>query len=302
MASDIHYPKKTLSAIDYCLKKDQGVLFKRHLEESITRIEDAYSSDNFPFRQHLGASVIGQSCARKLWYGFRWSKKQTFEGQTLRLFNRGHLEEARFIALLEMIGAKFFTPEKGSQFRITDSNGHFGGSLDGVATGIPDFEQNEPVLCEFKTLNDSNFKKLQQSGLQEEKLEHFVQMQVYMYKMKLKVGLYLGVNKNNDHLYGEIVHLNVDAAKYYLSRANDIIYSDKPPTRISESPGWYECHFCPFSNICHFNKETEQNCRTCTHSSPNSYDGQWSCSYHEKHMDIQEQYKGCSDWNKSEWK
>ena len=63
------------------------------------------------FRSHLGASMIGRECSRELWYSFRWVKPSSFNGRMLRLFNRGHREEERFIEWLEGIGAKVWADD-----------------------------------------------------------------------------------------------------------------------------------------------------------------------------------------------
>ncbi|WBF77029.1 hypothetical protein PSV3_00328 [Septimatrevirus PSV34] len=57
-------------------------------------------------RRHLGASLIGDECKRKLWYIFRWCFREQTDGRKQRLFNRGHREEARFIEWLEGIGVQ----------------------------------------------------------------------------------------------------------------------------------------------------------------------------------------------------
>lgn len=57
-----------------------------------------------PFRNHLGGSMIGRKCEREIWYGFRWAKRPSFQGRMLRLFERGHLEEFRFVKYLKMAG------------------------------------------------------------------------------------------------------------------------------------------------------------------------------------------------------
>ena len=44
-------------------------------------------------RSHLGASLIGHSCSRYLWYLFRWVFHYQFSGRMYRLFQRGHREE-----------------------------------------------------------------------------------------------------------------------------------------------------------------------------------------------------------------
>lgn len=73
----------------------------------VHRIDDAWVAEeakNDPFRAHLGGSMIGKECERELMYSFRWAKKPDFSGRMLRLFNRGHKEEFRFVAFLRMIG------------------------------------------------------------------------------------------------------------------------------------------------------------------------------------------------------
>lgn len=55
-------------------------------------------------RKHLGFSLIGDDCRRKLWYGFRWCKKPKPEPRVKRLFDRGHKEEERFVDYLRGIG------------------------------------------------------------------------------------------------------------------------------------------------------------------------------------------------------
>lgn len=56
------------------------------------------------FRKHLGGSLIGRPCDRELWYSFRWATAKKHSGRILRLFDRGHLEEFRFIEYLESVG------------------------------------------------------------------------------------------------------------------------------------------------------------------------------------------------------
>ena len=82
---------------------------------------------------------MGRPCSRELWYTFHWATEKKFEGQTLRLFNRGHLEGPRMMALLKMIGCTIWQfDSEGKQFRIDGHKGHFGGGLDGVVLGVPD--------------------------------------------------------------------------------------------------------------------------------------------------------------------
>jgi hypothetical protein len=256
--------KKTKAAIDAMLEADQGARYRTTLKNVIPHMGDAYRGADDGFRSHLGASQIGKVCDRALWYGFRWAVKPKFIGRMLRLFNRGHLEEARFIALLLSIDVKVWQQDaNGNQFRISEFGGHFGGSGDGVGMGIPDIELNSPCVLEFKTHNDKSFKKLITDGVKAVKLEHWVQMQSYMRKMGIPVALYGAANKNDDELYFEIVHLDTVAADIYIQRAHTIIFTRTPPDKIHDSTGWYECKYCDQNTVCHLGAEPARNCRTC---------------------------------------
>src|SRR5260370_37914849 len=112
----IYLAQKTLDLIKSSVEKDQGAAYRTALGKVIPHIKDVYESDN-SFRRHLGASIIGIECARQIYYSFRWFKKRHFSDQRLRLVNRGHLEEARFIALFLSIGCQVYQQdENGKQF------------------------------------------------------------------------------------------------------------------------------------------------------------------------------------------
>lgn len=255
---------RTMKAIDDMVEADQGAKYRQNLQKVIPHIGDAYRGEDEGFRSHLGASQIGKTCDRSIWYSFRWAVKPKFNGRMLRLFNRGHLEEARFIALLISIGVEVYQQDaEGKQFRISDFGGHLGGAGDGVGLRIPDLPAGTAALLEFKTHGDKSFKKLQKDGVRVAKPEHYAQMQTYMRKMGLAVALYGAVNKNDDELHLEIVHLNSIAADIYLQRGQTIIFARKPPEKIHDSTGWYECKYCDQNTVCHLGAEPAKNCRTC---------------------------------------
>lgn len=289
---------KTLQAINDALESDQGALFRKYLGEEMAQAKDPFREASFSFRTHLGASIVGRDCARALWYSFRWASSVRHQGRILRLFNRGHLEEPRFVALLRMIGCKVWSKDDlGNQFKVIAHNNHFGGSLDGVGVGIPDNPGN-PMLLEFKTHNDKNFAKLQANGVRSAKYEHFVQTQCYMGGYQLTQALYLATNKNDDDLYGEIINFDKEIFEASMDRAGKIIFADVPPPKINESPGWYTCKVCDFRVICHQNGMPERNCRTCVHVKPGD-NGNWTCTRHNVSLTEASQLAGCPDyrWN-----
>lgn len=289
---------KTMQAIESAIAADQGASYRTHLATVLPHIGDAYRGEDEGFRSHLGASVIGGECARAIWYGWRWFTKPKFSGRILRLFNRGHLEEGRFIAALLTIGVQIYQQdENGKQFRISAINGHFGGSGDGVAVNIPDLPAGMPALLEFKTHNDKSFKKLVQEGVRSAKFEHYVQMNIYMRKMGLTAAMYGAVNKNDDDLYFEIVHLDTATADQFLDRGQQIVFLPAAPKRISESPGWFGCMYCDHRPVCHLKKAPEANCRTCMYSAALE-DGSWRCTHptEAKTLSKLDQLKGCDKY------
>lgn len=271
-----------MKAIEAAIAFDQGAAYRQNLQRVLPHIGDAYRGHDDPFRTHLGASVIGKECTRSIWYGFRWATIPKFGGRMLRLFNRGHLEEGRIIAALLAIGVQVFQQDaEGKQFRISDVGGHFGGSGDGVVIDIPDLPPGSPALLECKTHNDKSFAKLKKEGVRAAKFEHFVQMQVYSRKMGIPVALYVAVNKNDDELYMEVVHLDTGVADRFIDRGRQVIMMREAPKRISESPGWFECAWCDHKPVCHLKAAPARNCRTCMHSEARD-DGKWYCTNPEE--------------------
>lgn len=288
--------KETLKLINEAIEKDQGATYRGYLGQFIPMMGDAYSTKQNDYRGHLGASVIGKKCARQIWYDFRWTSKGSLDRKTILLFNRGHLEEARFLAMLSAAGLKvWFQDQNGDQFRIQDCFGHFGGSLDGVVKGVPEFPEL-PLLTEFKTFGDSPFKRLIKSGVKIEKPEHYTQMQIYMRKQELPGALYCAVNKNTDELHLEIVEAEPEYAEQYLDRAGKIIFAEAPPPRLQfAAPSLYDCRFCAHKNVCHFDKKPDKTCRSCYHVVIGD-NGSWKCKLKDLLLTKEQQLEGCEEY------
>jgi hypothetical protein len=313
---------KTLDAIDNAIRADQGARF-RQLEhelfrEAVDTTADAFRSDEDGFRSHLGASILGGECARHIWYAFRWVTQGNFDGRTLRLFNRGHLEEPRFIAMLKMVGVEVWQYDvDGKQFRISWAEGHAGGSGDGVGRTIPDLDPMTAAICEFKTHGEKSFielagklpdwrayredptrRQFPGQGVRIAKFEHFVQMQTYMRKMGLAAALYMAVCKNTDDLYAEIVTLDIEFADQFLDRGEKLVWLETPPKRISESPGFWKCRFCDDRPVCHLNAAPAVNCRTCRFSKPGPA-ASWHCTKFGCPLSKELQLTGCQQYERN---
>jgi len=246
-----------------------------------------------PHRAHLGASILGDPCRRKLWYHFRWCTSPQHSGRTLRLFRRGQLEEQQLNNDLRAAGVEVYEvdPETGEQFRCTFCNGHGGGSMDAAGIGFVEAPKSWHVI-EYKTHGDKSFKALCKDGVEKSKPLHWAQMQLYMGMFKMKRAFYLAVSKNDDSLYGERVHFDHEAFDKLIAKAQSIIDSPEPLERLSEKPEWYECKWCDHRMICHHESVPEANCRTCLHATP-ADNGAWRCEAYNTELTEAQQRVGC---------
>ncbi len=230
-------------------------------------------------RAHLGASLIGLACSRRLWYGFRWAERERFSGRLLRLFNTGKREEARVGDELRGIGCEVHMDDGDAQWRVSACGGHFGGSMDGAVLGLPEAPKAWHVL-EIKTHSAKSWADLAKKGVQEAKPQHYAQMQTYMHLAGVDRALYYAVNKDTDDLHIERVPYDKSFAEQLVDKAARVIAASEPPPRLSDEPAWFECKFCPFHALCHGTALPEVNCRTCAHSTAETRreHGTWTCS------------------------
>lgn len=275
----IQLATKTLEAISQALNADKCGQFRQNLKILLPKMEDAYRGTEDKYRRHQGASGIGRDCAREIQLKWRWAQQSQFDERMLRLFNRGHLEEARFLAMLMCVpGVQlWYETEDGGQFKFSDYANHYGSALDGIAVGIPDVPEGAACYTEFKTASSKAFAKIKANGCRAEKFEHYVQMNQCMLYYKLPFSLYMVVNKDTDELYAEIIQFDQANADQYRNRAGEVIFTTDPLPRISNQPTFWKCKFCDEKPVCHGKKIPDINCRTCAHWSPKA-EGGYSCA------------------------
>lgn len=200
-----------------------------------------------------------------------------------------------------------------TQWRISDVNGHFGGSTDGEAVApfdIPVLEfipgrgmvdetgevipHGTKFLLEFKTHNTKSFVNLVTEGVKVSKPIHWTQMQIYMHKRGYKFALYMAINKNDDDLHIEIVRYDPEEGPKLVEKAARVIYATHVPNRIGKHASWIDCKWCDFSKICHYGDQSliDRNCRTCVNSVPVD-DGQWHCKKWDAIIPVDAVLLGC---------
>ncbi|QWY83609.1 putative exonuclease RecB type protein [Rhizobium phage RHph_X2_26] len=240
-----------------------------------------------------GANV---ECDRQLWYAFRWASEQPdIEGRMLRLFDTGNKEEERLIADLARIGVKVH----GQQDRMLMVSGHVRGKIDGRANNVPD-HPDEEMLCEFKSSNAKNMRKLMREKVQLAKPEHYGQCQLGMHAFGYKRCLYFASCKDTDELYAEIVEYDVYFATSLLAKLERIVLRPTPPGRaFTKSEARYKCGYCKHKAICWEDDAPRRHCRTCLHARPVVADGvndaRWECGRFDKVLSFKDQAAGCAN-------
>lgn len=238
----------------------------------------------------ISVGEAGTECDRALWYTFRWaSAHEVHTGRQLRLFETGNIEEDRLVADLERIGVEVY----GQQDKIRLVSGFVRGKCDGKAMNVPEASKTEHVL-EFKSSNAKGFALIVKDGCQKAKPLHYAQCQLGMHAFGLTRCLYLVSCKDSDSLYSERIEYDLEFCLRLVARCERIVFSDTPPSRISENPEFFGCMFCKHKAVCHHDAQPRVNCRTCLHAQPESGgDCHISCARWAKPLSIDEQRDGC---------
>ena len=241
--------------IDTAVATDPAA-WRRAQAQWLERCTDWKDEDN-RVRGHLGASVIGRECPRSVALSYRKaSPDAAVDGRMVRLFNRGHMEEARLAACLQVAGfqLKLISKDGG---QISYKTGDLQGSVDGVIR----LQDGGLAVLEFKTMNRRTWDKLEKDG--QIKPEHLAQMQCGMHGLGLPRALYLASCKDTDAIQVYLVAYEGEPTEM-LNRATDITHGLIPP-KLAETD--FRCRFCDHKAFCHSGAAPLPSCRTCVHAS-----------------------------------
>lgn len=258
--------------------------------EAVDRAMEARQQQEKP-RPYLGMSSIGNSCSRQLWYSFRFCLVASFNASTLKKFDDGHHGEDVQAERLRLVdGIELHTETHDSkQYGFSDFAGHFRGHMDGAIKGIKQDPGNwyvwEHKQCEDKKLTELENIKNKSNDIEGNAL---IQWNATYYGQALLYMDYSGIDKHyltvanagGRHTVSCVTRANPELATQLKIKARNIIVSDRPLERVSEDASWYECKWCNYSDLCHGNRVANVNCRTCLHSSADTFYGGWTCEKH----------------------
>lgn len=234
----------------------------------------------FPFRHHLGASLLGHSCERYLFYTFRWAQQPDHSSRLLRIFDRGKSEELRIIAKLKQIGLTVVDEgDFGAQIRATGLPNHIGGSLDAMLHTPANYAQEYGSIMpiEIKTHNHKSFTSTMRKDLNESYPQHYTQGNIYGWSHKATHFMYVAENKNDDTLDLQILPVNNAAASLAVARGERIVYTQNI-AQLERTEEKWRCKMCDFKDMCKKRERAKaRNCRSCGHFMP-MQDGTWMCN------------------------
>lgn len=217
-------------------------------------------------RDYLGASSIGDPCARKLWYKFNKypESKSDYADIGNCAADSGHYaEEATAKRLKAIPGLELLThKDDGSQFGFSTFDGKFKGHVDGlILKGLLQapkaqhvWEHKDKDHKKFADFQNVKMKFGEKNALKNWDETYYAQAQTNMHFFKMDRH-YLTVSYAGARRYDSCrTEYNPVDAEMLVDKAYKIISATQEPQRVSENADFFLCKFCPFKDICHGGK------------------------------------------------
>lgn len=174
-------------------------------------------------------------CPRSVWYNFKKFPKKEKDARLMRVFENGDYTHMRIMSSLFSIGAV-----KAIEVALEEDIVH--GRCDGIVV-----INNEPYVLELKSINSYGFKKLEAP-----KPEHIKQLMLYLHYFKIKNGIFIYENKDNQDL--KEFHITYDKEMAQKLVENFVILRHMvqenilPP--VPQNIDEWECRFCDYFDEC----------------------------------------------------
>ncbi len=189
--------------------------------------------------QHHFYITDAGKCSRQIFFRFKNVPRKEMEARILRIFDHGNqIHELIMKALLSTRDIHVVASEINIPLQELIS-----GRADAIISDGKDL-----YVFDIKSINSVGFRNLAQP-----KEEDVNQIQLYLHFFKIKNGLLLYVNKDNQELKEFSVNYNQAQAQSLLKNLTNLkeqIDSDIVPSRIPDYPQNWQCRYCQFGEVC----------------------------------------------------
>lgn len=239
-----------------------------HNIEDDKLIEDIYKfieaeAAKEPPRNYIGASSIGETCEKKLYYKLREANKAKPRGAKLIMAaNDGHRGEDLVASYIRQIpGIELWTHKSdGGQYGFAEKLGNvdFKGHVDGIIKGLP----ISPVtvhIWENKVCNQKRFDKFLKArqdhgtkgALEAWDYKYYAQAIINMEKFDITRHYTTVCLAGTREIVSCRTEANPKLAKQLTEKAQRVACATTPPFGISDNPTFYECKYlCEFYDHC----------------------------------------------------
>ena len=201
-------------------------------------------------RDYLGASLIGETCLRKI--QFEWQTSATFSARVRSIFARGHYFETESRQQLQEAGF-VFAPVEALGFIVP------GGLIAGHADGIINYVSHDisltiPALWECKALNAKNARAIERDGLAKVFPRYAGQVAIYQNFLGVfNPALLTIVNSDTCERLHFTVAFDPRLAQETIDRAVDVVRAtraDELLPRLDPELKDFRCRMCAHRERC----------------------------------------------------
>jgi hypothetical protein len=259
-------------------------------------------SDRVSDRHTIGLSGIGKD-ERIISLEARFSWPDVPKPEAVMRFRLGDAVEEILCSVIP----PEYRVEGGSQMRVVLNSGHVTGHFDDVLRLL---EKDQTRLAEYKSSNQTRFRRLQKLGSYKEWDEgYYFQIQAYMGAGNELFGLDMDachvvvMNKNNSELYEEVVPFDEVVWEQIKLKCENLVAMTSVPHPTMTPNDYRVKNFMTEEQKNIYLMEwtpPNPNCRNCDHSRRDLNDheekrGRWGCRRKRKVLTLEEQRVSCAD-------
>jgi len=206
-------------------------------------IDEFYQSKKDSKEKTAFYATDAGKCPRAIWFALKKYPKKDYDARILRIFEHGNHTHMRIVSVLFSLGlinsVEVDLPEKDL--------------IHGRADAIISIK-GEPYVIEIKSVNSVKFKK------DEPDKDHVKQLQLYLHFFKIKKGILLYENKDNQDIKEFVIEYDEKKALEILNSFEKIkekLSKNEIPEIPPDLEDW-RCEYCPYIKECEKIEEKEK--------------------------------------------